>query len=83
MVCEEVRGKVVDVCCFQEARWRGQGSRRERYMSFCGVRVPFVIFRHALMHVDLQTYMHALMHVDLQTYMPHAIGDQSYWRKTI
>ena len=24
-VCEELRKRMVDVCCLQEVRWRGQG----------------------------------------------------------
>ena len=26
-VCEEVRKRKVDVCCIQEVRWKGQGTR--------------------------------------------------------
>jgi len=26
-VCEELRKRMVDVCCLQEVRWRGQGAR--------------------------------------------------------
>ena len=26
-VCEEVRKRMVDVCCLQEVRWRGQVAR--------------------------------------------------------
>ena len=26
-VCEELRKRTVDVCCIQEARWKGQGAR--------------------------------------------------------
>ena len=26
-VCEELRKRMIDVCCFQEVRWRGQGAR--------------------------------------------------------
>ena len=25
--CEELRKRMVDVCCLQEERWRGQGYR--------------------------------------------------------
>ena len=27
-VCEEQRKRMIDVCCLQEARWRGQGVRK-------------------------------------------------------
>ena len=27
LVCEELRKRMIDVCCFQEVRWRGQGAR--------------------------------------------------------
>ena len=26
-VCEELRKRMIDVCCLQEMRWRGQGAR--------------------------------------------------------
>ena len=26
-VCEELRKRMIDVCCLQEARWRGHGAR--------------------------------------------------------
>ena len=26
-VCEELRMRMIDVCCLQEVRWRGQGAR--------------------------------------------------------
>ena len=26
-VCEEVRKRMIDVCCLHEVRWRGQGTR--------------------------------------------------------
>ena len=26
-VCEELRKRMIDVCCLQEVRWRGHGSR--------------------------------------------------------
>ena len=26
-VCEEPRKRMIDVCCWQEVRWRGQGAR--------------------------------------------------------
>ena len=38
-VCEEVRKRMIDVCCLLEVRWRGQGSRmlgmkERRYMLY-------------------------------------------------
>ena len=35
-VCEELRKRMIDVCCLQAVRWRGQGARmlgmkRSRY----------------------------------------------------
>ena len=26
-ICEELRGRMIDVCCLQEVRWRGQGDK--------------------------------------------------------
>ena len=26
-VCEELRKRMIDVCCLQEVRWRGYGAR--------------------------------------------------------
>ena len=26
-VCEELRKRMIDMCCSQEVRWRGQGAR--------------------------------------------------------
>ena len=26
-VCDELRMRMIDVCCLQEVRWRGQGAR--------------------------------------------------------
>ena len=34
-VCEELRKRKVDVCCLQEIRWKGQGSR---FVGTCGRR---------------------------------------------
>ena len=28
-VCEELRSKMIDVCCLQEVRWRGLGAMDE------------------------------------------------------
>ena len=28
-VCEELRKRMIDVCCSQEVRWRGQGARMQ------------------------------------------------------
>ena len=28
-VCEELRKRMIDVCCLQEVRWRGHGARKE------------------------------------------------------
>ena len=28
-VCEELRKRMIDVCCLQEVRWRGQGARMQ------------------------------------------------------
>ena len=35
-ICEEQRKRMVDVCCLQEVRWRGQGARDERKETGCG-----------------------------------------------
>ena len=29
-VCEELRKRMIDVCCLQEVRWSGQGARMLR-----------------------------------------------------
>ena len=29
-VCEELEKRIIDVCCFQEVRWRGQDTVDER-----------------------------------------------------
>ena len=29
-VCEELRKRMIDVCCLQEVRWRGQDTGDER-----------------------------------------------------
>ena len=26
-VCQELRKRMIDMCCLQEERWRGQGAR--------------------------------------------------------
>ena len=38
--CEELQKRMIDVCCLQEVRWRGQGARmlwmkRRRYKVYC------------------------------------------------
>ena len=35
-VCEELRKRMIDVCCLQEVRWRGHGARNEGMKRLCG-----------------------------------------------